>query len=105
MSYPKYGFALQQEELPKLTRYSRSVESMPASHHWVGISLLGDLAVLGAALAASFWLRFRSGWMPISATDPFTLEDYSGLMLIGATLLILSFNSRRLYSERNLLRY
>jgi FlaA1/EpsC-like NDP-sugar epimerase len=33
------------------------------------------------------------------------LAEYSGLMVIGAMLLILSFNARRLYSERNLLRY
>jgi exopolysaccharide biosynthesis polyprenyl glycosylphosphotransferase len=104
MSYPNCELALRPARSDSFSFSSPSLATLPKTHPWVGVSVLGDVALIVGALFLSFWVRFRSGWVPF-ATERVWLYQYAGLFTIGTILLILSFNARGLYSGRNLLRY
>lgn len=84
----------------------RPVDSM------VGVALLGDLAAILAGLLFGFWLRFKSGAIPVTDTwwtsgdtSNVSLSDYLGLISLGAGMLVVTFSYLDLYRARNLLRF
>lgn len=77
------------------------------------VAFVGDLVMIVVGLLFGFWLRFRSGWIKFDqswwtaggATTERPLQDYAGLISVGAVLLALTFAQLKLYRTRNLLRY
>ncbi|MCC6233685.1 MAG: exopolysaccharide biosynthesis polyprenyl glycosylphosphotransferase [Verrucomicrobiales bacterium] len=57
-------------------------------------------------LIAAFWIRFKSGWIGfgVKLPNPPEIEDYAGLMAVGATFLMLLLFTQNLYDPRHLLR-
>jgi exopolysaccharide biosynthesis polyprenyl glycosylphosphotransferase len=63
---------------------------------WALLLLLGDIALLAAALLTSFWIKFTADLIPfgVKVDSPITLSEYSGHLAFGAaTFLILLFFS------------
>lgn len=63
-------------------------------------------------LLVGYWIRFQSGWIPTRETwwtSPMgrraEIDDYIGLVLMGAVLLWGTFLAMRLYDRSNLLRF
>jgi exopolysaccharide biosynthesis polyprenyl glycosylphosphotransferase len=76
------------------------------------IAVVGDVAMIFAGLFFGFWLRFQSGLIPRRTSwwnrvdfGPVLLENYLGLILIGAVFLFGTFLYLDLYQRRHLLRY
>jgi exopolysaccharide biosynthesis polyprenyl glycosylphosphotransferase len=77
------------------------------------VAVLGDFAVILVGLIFGFWFRFKSGWVPLKATqftpdvDPkvATFSNYAALIGMGALFLLGTFIYQKLYDSRNLLRF
>lgn len=74
----------------------------------IGIVFFGDAILIVTGLLIGFWLRFRSGWIPMfSPTDvrlePLPLSKYLGLILVGSAFLLGTFIYLRLYRRRRML--
>jgi exopolysaccharide biosynthesis polyprenyl glycosylphosphotransferase len=76
------------------------------------VVVIGDLLMIVAGLLLGFWLRFKSGLIPLKVswwssgdTQAVHLRDYAGLIGIGAAFLFITFLYLDLYLRRNLLRF
>ncbi len=89
----------------------KAKSELPDAANTVG--LLGDAAMIVVGLFLGFWLRFRSGWVPMSipwwSTVPpvaFTpITDYFRLFVLGTVLLLITFAINGVYDPQNLLRF
>lgn len=78
----------------------------------LSLTMIGDFAMILFGLVLGFWLRFRSGWIPLAPTwwtsgdsVGVTLTDYLNLIAIGAIILFVTLLNLGLYRRQNLLRY
>ena len=77
------------------------------------IAAAGDALMVAVGLWFGYWLRFRSGWVPVRETwwtsggdvDARDLGSYIPLMAFGAVLLMLTYGWVGLYRPGNLLRW
>ena len=76
---------------------------VPKADFLVTIGFLGDIAMIFAGLALSFWLRFKSHLINLG-NEPASIawSDYAGLMGLGALFLLLTFGYLQLYNPRRI---
>lgn len=60
-------------------------------------ALAGDLLALGGALVLAYWLRFRSGWIPVTKGEPLSLDAYLRAMAAVMVVWVLVFASLDMY--------
>ncbi|MBI2301615.1 MAG: sugar transferase [Armatimonadetes bacterium] len=53
--------------------------------------VLGDLAALNAAMLLAYWLRFRSGWIPVTKGEPLSRHAYYSAMLAVMAVWVVIF--------------
>jgi exopolysaccharide biosynthesis polyprenyl glycosylphosphotransferase len=90
---------------------------MPRRHlsieRFTAVALVIDAVMVAIGLWFGFWIRFRSGWVPVRETwwtaggdvGARDVGSYVPLMLFGAGLLMVSFGWVGLYRASNLLRW
>ncbi len=76
----------------------------------ITLGLLGDGVAIFFGVWLGYWLRFRSGWIPLwipaGENPPFyDFIAYFNLIIIGTIFLLLTFGYLQLYDTRNLLRF
>jgi exopolysaccharide biosynthesis polyprenyl glycosylphosphotransferase len=70
----------------------------------IALAVLGDIIMAATGLSLSYWIRFKSGWIPFRTTDKGLHEfaSYSPLIFVGVAFLIGTFAYQRLYEHRRL---
>ena len=75
--------------------------------------MAGDFVVIVTGLFFGFWLRFRSGliphtneatWLFVPGSDKVSLDEYLGLIALGAVFLFVTFLAMDVYQVHNLLK-
>lgn len=56
---------------------------------WFGV--VGDLFAVNAAMVFAYWLRFRSGWIPVTKGEPLTRDAYFGAMVAVSMVWLVVF--------------
>lgn len=76
------------------------------------LAMLGDFTMIVCGLVLGYWLRFRSGLIPLRMgwwaqgdRASATLGQYASLIAVGTIILFITFLSGGLYRRSNLLRY
>ncbi len=59
--------------------------------------VLGDLAALNLAMILAYWLRFRSGWLPVTKGEPLTRDAYLGAMVAVSVVWLAIFAGLDMY--------
>ncbi len=68
-------------------------------------SMIYDFAVITAAMAVGFWLRFHTFIRDFGRASDVTFLDYAGYAMIGAVCMSLTLTYRQFYREAVVLRY
>lgn len=66
--------------------------------------VIGDLAALYAAMWAAYWIRFDSGWIPVTKGAPLTLENYVQAMLAVMLVWLVVFTWLDMYRPQRWIR-
>ena len=95
-----------------LANHSESRSRQLFADSTLSLTMIGDFAMIVFGLVLGFWVRFRSGWIPVENTwwsngdSGFApLRAYSKLIAIGAIILFVTLLNLGLYRRQNLLRY
>lgn len=59
--------------------------------------VVGDLAALNLAMILAYWLRFRSGWLPVTKGEPLTRDAYLGAMVAVSVVWLAIFAGLDMY--------
>lgn len=73
-----------------------------------GALFVGDTIAIVSSLAAAYWVRFESGWVPFFgqrfSTTP-TLREYGGLILLGAAFLLALLAGAGVYDRGRIIHF
>ena len=71
------------------------------------LAMIGDAVVIFVAMSLGFWLRFKSGWIPLRSPvgPPPGFYDYFYLLVMGTGFLVATFAYFKLYSKYRFQRY
>lgn len=96
---------------PRAAAPSKPVAAAAARHSkradfLIAVSFLGDATMIMLGMMIGFWVRFVSGWIPVSPGVKIPqMENYSTLMLVGTGFFLATFLHLGLYDHRHLLRF